>query len=183
MNKIKVSYEYVVDILLDDKSVGLFQGRSEGGCRSLGNRSILFNPQNKNGKNLINKVKKREFFRPFAATILQEEFDNWFYDISVDYSYMSFCVKCKENKLEKIPCVLHVDNTCRIQTINEKQNLHYYNLIKNFNLKSNVPLLLNTSFNLSGYPIVETVEDALKTLNQSCLDYVYFPEINTLIGK
>lgn len=177
-----VSYEYVVDKILDQKIVSLFQGRSEAGARALGNRSLLFDPRVKNGKDIVNVVKKREMFRPFAGTILQEHAHEWFDMLGMDESpFMSFSLRCKKDKIDKIPAIIHVDGSCRIQTLKKEQNFHYYNLISTFYLKTGVPILLNTSFNLAGDPLVETPEDAIDTLKRSKINYLYLPEINMLV--
>jgi carbamoyltransferase len=94
-----------------------------------------------------------------------------------------YAVDCREIFADKIPNVLHIDNTSRIQTINEEQNYHLYNLIKTFYDLTGIPMLLNTSFNLAGNPLVETVKDALKTLKKSNFTYLYFPETQSLISE
>ena len=92
-----------------------------------------------------------------------------------------YAVKCNEGIEEKIPSVIHVDGTCRIQTVTEEQNEHYYKLINAFEKITDVPILFNTSFNLGGDPLVETIEDALDTLNRSDIEYMYLPEIGKLV--
>jgi len=94
---------------------------------------------------------------------------------------MMYAVKCHEGVAEKIPSVIHVDDTCRIQTVTPEQNEHYYNLIDAFEKLSEVPILFNTSFNLGGEPLVETIEDAVKTLNNCDIEYLYLPEIQKLV--
>lgn len=179
-----ISPEEVVDLILDQKVGAIHQGRSECGPRALGNRSILFDPRVPNGKDIVNVIKKRESFRPFAATVLEEYASEWFDMIGLDSSpFMTFSLNVLKGKEEFIPAVIHVDGTCRIQTVNKNQNFHYYNLINCFYEKTNIPMLLNTSFNLAGEPIVETVSDSIRTLHDSKLDYVYFPEITTIVLK
>lgn len=175
-------YKDVVNLLVNQNIVAMFQGRSENGPRALGNRSILFDPRVKNGKDLVNGVKHREYFRPFAGTILEEYTNNWF-DLRGKSSSpsMMYAVNCLPGIEEKIPSIIHVDGTCRIQTVNEKQNKHFYNLIKEFYKETDVPILFNTSFNLGGDPLVETLKDALETLNKSELEYLYLPEYKKLI--
>lgn len=175
----KVSYTDVADIISEGNIVALFQGRSEAGQRALGNRSLLFDPRVENGKDIVNFIKKRETFRPFAGTILHQHVDEYF-DVRglKDCSYMQYAVKSKK---EGIPAILHVDNTCRIQTLTKKQNKHYYNLIMAFYKKTNIPILLNTSFNLAGEPLVETFKDAIHTITNSEINYLYLPEIGTLV--
>jgi carbamoyltransferase len=155
----------------------MFQGRSENGPRALGNRSILFDPTFEDGKDFVNQVKHREYFRPFAATVLAEKADEWFDLRGMKESpSMMYAVNCQKGVAEKVPSVIHVDGTCRIQTVTKEQNENFYNLIKAFEKKKKVPMLFNTSFNLGGDPLVETLEDALDTLKRSQIEYLYLPE-------
>jgi carbamoyltransferase len=176
------SYDEVAKLIRDGNIVTIFQGRSEGGPRALGNRSILFDPTIKDGKDIVNNVKHREFFRPFACSILKEKVNDWF-DLAEreESPHMMYAVDCLPGVKEKIPSVIHVDGTCRIQTVTEEQNEHYYNLISAFEKLSEVPILFNTSFNLGGDPLVETIEDAINTLNNSKIEYMYLPEIQKLV--
>lgn len=187
MLKIKneVSHEdVIVDYILNKKLGAIHQGKSECGPRALGNRSIIFDPRIPDGKKIVNTVKKREQFRPFAATVLEEESNKWFDMINLPSSpFMTFAVDILEDRKKQVPSIVHVDNTCRVQTINQKQNKIYYDLIKTFFDHTGVPMLLNTSFNLAGNPMVEDVSDAIKTLYESELDYVYFPELYLLVSK
>lgn len=178
----KVSYEDVVNLILNQNIVALFQGRSEAGQRALGNRSLLFDPRNPKGKDIVNQIKKRENFRPFAGTILLEESSKWFNMLSLKESpYMQYAVDAYENAIEQVPAIIHADNTCRIQTVTQEQNKHFYNLIQCFFEKTQIPMLMNTSFNLGGEPLVETFKDAIHTLKNSQIEYLYLPEIETLI--
>lgn len=185
MKKIEnVKHNDVAKLLCDKKIVAIFQGRSEAGPRALGNRSMLYTPTDLDGTNHINDVKGREKFRPLAASILHEHANDWFDMMGIDESpYMTFSFKAKESKQHLIPSVIHVDGSCRIQTVKKEQNFHYYELIKNFFELSGVPLLLNTSLNLAGEPIVETVQDALRTFKNSRIDILYFPELDLMIQK
>jgi carbamoyltransferase len=142
----------------------------------------LFNPTYEDGKDFVNEVKHREYFRPFAGTIMQEHVHEWF-DLRgmEDSPYMMYAVNCQPGVEEKIPSIIHIDGTCRIQTVTEEQNKHYYDLIKTFHSKTGVPILFNTSFNLGGEPLVETLEDALWTLQQSDMEYLYLPEYGKLL--
>jgi carbamoyltransferase len=177
-----VKNEYVANLLSGGNIVSVLQGSSEGGPRALGNRSILFDPRVKNGKDIVNIVKKREWFRPFACSILSEHSRNWFDMHCLDESpHMMYALDALPGVKEKIPAVVHVDNTCRVQTVTREQNKHFYDLIQEFYKITGVPLLLNTSFNLAGDPLVETIEDALNTLRKSELEYLYLPEIGKLI--
>jgi len=169
-------------LLVSGEIVSVFQGRSEAGPRALGNRSIIFDPRIPNGKDIVNTVKGREFFRPFAATILKDDCHDWFDMAGLDESpFMMYAVDAKQDKKHLMPSVVHVDGTCRIQTVTEEQNYHFYNLIKSFKTKTGVPLLFNTSFNLAGDAIVETIEHAIDTLKRSDIKYLYLPEHGKLI--
>jgi len=175
-----ISFKEIANLLLKNKIVGLFQGRSEAGPRALGNRSLLMSPLNIANKNKMNNYKQRELFRPLAASILQQEAGKWFDMLGMKESpYMTFSFKCIKNK-NKIPAVIHVDGSCRIQTVTKNQNKHYYNLINEFYKLSKVPMLLNTSFNLAGDPLIETIEDALDTFKKSNLEYLYLSELKML---
>ena len=133
-------------------------------------------------RSIVNAVKRREWFRPFACSIKQDKVNDWF-DLAgrEETPHMMYAVKCHEGVEEKIPSVIHVDGTCRIQTVTPEQNEHYYNLIDAFEELSEVPILFNTSFNLGGDPLVETIEDALLTLRKSDIEYMYLPEIQKLV--
>ena len=176
------SYDDVAKLIREGNIVTIFQGKSEGGPRALGNRSILFDPTIKDGKDIVNGVKKREFFRPFACSILKEKVHDWF-DLAgrEESPHMMYAVDALPGVAEKIPSVIHVDNTCRIQTVTQEQNEHYYNLISAFEKLSDTPILFNTSFNLGGDPLVEEIEDAIDTLKKSDIDWMYMPEIQKLV--
>ena len=167
----------IIDLLTSKNIVAIFQGRSENGPRALGNRSLIFDPTYEDAKDYVNEVKRREYFRPFAGSILEEDVHEWFDLRGMDSSpSMMYAVNCHSGIEEKIPGIIHVDGTCRIQTVNEEQNPLYYNLIKDFKNKTGVPIVFNTSFNLGGEPLVETLEDALWTLQESDIEYLYLPE-------
>jgi carbamoyltransferase len=179
----KTSSKEVADLLSKGKIIALYQGRSESGPRALGNRSILFDPRVKNGKDIVNKVKQREWFRPFAGTVLYEYAGEWFDLRGLKESpFMMYAVNVHENKQNLIPSIVHVDGSCRIQTLTRNQNKNYYDLINEFYKITGVPILFNTSFNLAGDCIVETLEDAQKTLANSDIDYLYLPEFNLLFN-
>ena len=178
----EVNYEDVISLILEGSPVALYQGRSEAGPRALGNRSILYDPRDKNGKDVVNKIKKREWYRPFAGTVLYEKANEWFDMRGLEESpYMLYAVKVRKHRVNRIPAITHVDETCRVQTLKKNQNLHFYNLIKLFYDKTGVPILFNTSLNLSGDPLVETLDDALYTLRNTNLNYLYLPEIKSMI--
>ena len=160
----------------------MFQGRSEAGPRALGNRSILYDPRDPNGKDHVNEIKRREYFRPFAGSILQDHVHEWFDLRGMDETpFMMYAVRCQDGIEEKIPSIIHVDGTCRIQTVTREQNLHYYDLIETFYEKTGCPIIFNTSFNLGGEPLVETLDDALRTLHNSRIEYLYLPEYGLLV--
>ena len=156
-----ILYKRIAKYISEGKIIGWYQGRSESGPRALGNRSILADPTNKQIKEILNKrVKHREWFRPFAPSILKEYVGDYF-DHVTDEKYMLKIAKVKKDKLDLIPSVIHIDNTARLQTVSLEDNKHFYNLIKAFYNITNVPILLNTSFNVAGEPIVESPKDAL----------------------
>ena len=172
----------VVDLMTDKNIVTFYQGRSENGPRALGNRSILFDPTFEDGKDYVNLVKDREYFRPFAGSILAEDVHEWFDLRGMDETpHMMYAVNCQPGIEEKIPSIIHIDGTCRIQTVTEEQNPLYYKLIKAFKEKTGVPIVFNTSFNLGGDPLVETIDDAIMTLVKSDIEYMYLPEHGKLI--
>ena len=174
---------YVVDLITNKNIVSIFQGRSENGPRALGNRSILYDSTDPNGKDHVNAVKRREYFRPFAGSILEEDVHEWFDLRGMESSpTMMYAVNCQPGIEEKIPAIIHVDGTCRIQTVNREQNANYYDLIKTFKEKTGCPIIFNTSFNLGGEPLVETLEDAFWTLQQSEIEYLYLPENGVLVS-
>lgn len=165
-----------VDLLCDGKIIGWFQGRSELGPRALGQRSILCDPRRPDGKAVLNlRVKHREAFRPFAPVILLEEVNNWFEleGQSPESPFMLRVCKFREDRKEQVPAVVHVDDTGRIQTLTKEANGQLYELVKKFYEKTGVPIILNTSFNVMGEPIVETPEDALLTFLSTGLDYCF----------
>ena len=168
----------VVELLAEkEQIVGIWQNHSEWGPRALGNRSILFDPRHVNAKNIVNTVKKRESYRPFACTVLKENASDYFEMLQLEESpFMSFALQCKDRALAEIPTLVHADNTCRIQTVTREQNKNYYDLIKAFGEKTGTPILFNTSFNLGGEAIVESVFDAIDTCNRSDINHLYIPE-------
>jgi carbamoyltransferase len=181
--EMEIAYaEDVAYLIKEGNIVSIFQGRSESGPRALGNRSILFNPTIKNGKDIVNKVKGREYFRPFAGSVLKEYVHEWFDMKGLKESpNMMYAVDVKKDKVDLVPSICHIDNTCRIQTVSREDNSNFYELIEEFHKITDVPILFNTSFNLSGEPLVETIDDALKTLSVSDMEYCWLPEIKILI--
>ena len=178
----EATHEDAVDLISKKNIVAMFQGKSESGPRALGNRSIMYDPRDPKGKDHVNTVKRREYFRPFAGSILKEHVHEWFDLRGMDDTpFMMYAVRCQEGIKEKIPAIIHVDDTCRIQTVTEDVNPHYYNLIKTWYDKTGCPIIFNTSFNLGGEPLVETLDDALRTLANSLIEYLYLPEYGLMI--
>jgi len=176
MFKIIKDSSKAVDLLLQQELVVIFQGHSEWGARALGNRSMLFDPRNPKAREIVNKIKGRQWWRPTAATVLYEYRHDYLDMHTLDESpHMTFAIDAKQKAIDEVPACVHIDNTCRFQTLKREQNPKYYDLIKLFYDKTGVPLLLNTSFNLKGYPIVESFEDALLTLQNSEIKYLYRP--------
>ena len=162
----------VAKLLSEGNLVGWFQGACEIGPRALGNRSILCAPYPKEMKDIINlRIKHRENFRPFAPAILEEKVSEYF-KINEPSRYMLRVPLCQDNVLDKIPATLHVDKSGRVQTVNKSINERFYNLLLEFEKITGVPVLLNTSFNDNGEPIVETPRDAMKMFCKSQLDYL-----------
>ena len=177
-----ITVEEVAKLLTEGNIVAIAQGRSEIGPRALGNRSIIFDPRVKNGKDIVNSVKNREWFRPFAGSVLLEHAKEWFdLDRLEESPYMMYAVDTLPEKIDLIPAIVHVDGTCRIQTVTKKQNKNYYNLIFEFYKLTGIPILFNTSFNLAGDTMVEYMDDALYTIRNSDIPYLYLPEIGKII--
>lgn len=172
----------VIETMRNKNIVALFQGRSENGPRALGNRSLMFDPTFKDGKDFVNEIKRREYFRPFAGSILAEDVHEWF-DLRgmEDSPHMMYAVSCKDGVEEKIPSIIHVDGSCRIQTVSKEDNPIYHRIISKFKEETGVPIIFNTSFNLGGEPLVETLEDCLWTLQQSDIQYLYLPEYGKML--
>jgi carbamoyltransferase len=156
----KMNMEYPIENILNDlikKQISaVATGRAEFGPRALGNRSILADPRDPNIKDKVNEIKQRENFRPFAPVIMEEYANEWF-DMKFISPYMQYTVKCKKPKL--IPSVVHIDGTSRVQTVNESQHKGLYNLLKNWNDISGIPLLLNTSLNVKNQPLLNDHND------------------------
>ena len=191
-----LKYEELIDrtaeFLSNEKAIGWFQGRMEFGPRALGGRSILGDPRSeKMQKNLNLKVKYRESFRPFAPSVLREDLPEWF-EMNVDSPYMLLVANINPNKkiemndeqknlfgIDKlnvkrsdIPAVTHVDYSARIQTVTKNTNSRYYDLISKFKEKTGCPIIINTSFNVRGEPIVNTPKDAFNCFMGTELDYL-----------
>lgn len=170
----KMSYEKIYTVIAKEiesgKIIGWVQGRAEFGPRALGNRSILANPSLAGMKDKINsRVKFREEFRPFAPAILEEKASEYFENYHPT-PYMERVLKIKEDKRDLLKAVNHIDNTGRLQTVSKKSNEHFYNLINEFYKLTDVPVLLNTSFNVMGKPIVNSVNDMAAVFATSGID-------------
>lgn len=183
----KITYEttddeQVIELLNDQKIISVFGGGSESGRRALGNRSILADPRSPDMKDLINeKVKHRQWYRPFAPAILREDVKDWFVR-DIDSPYMGFVIKFKPEMCDKVPAVVHHDGSGRLQTVTEKDNSWFYNLLIKWKKKSGVPILLNTSFN-DREPIVENPTDAISCYLGTEIDYLYFFDEKILVQK
>lgn len=163
-----VTIQKVAEALAQGHIVGWYQGKGEIGPRALGNRSVLMNPTIQNGKDILNqKVKQREAYRPFGATILEERTTDYF-DWSDPSPYMLFV--CDILDKQSFKPITHVDNTCRIQTLDEYQNVDYRRLISSFEKLTGVPMLLNTSLNIGGNPIAGSFSEAFELFYESQLD-------------
>lgn len=163
--------EKVVDLLANEKIVGWCQGRSEIGPRALGHRSILMDPSIHNAKDILNnRIKKRETWRPFAASILREDVEK-ITGKSKDLNYMLHAVPVLSDYIDNLKSVVHIDGTCRFQSVSDSKELHsYYELIKCFKKSTGVFGILNTSFNSSGMPIASSRDDVLKAYASLDLD-------------
>lgn len=172
----------VIELLDKGQIVAVFNGRAESGRRALGNRSILADPRNPAMKDRVNdKVKHRQWFRPFAPSILREDVKNWF-DKDVDSPYMSFVLSFLPEMREKVPAVVHFDGSARLQTVSYDDNPWYHELLQAWKRKSGVPILLNTSFN-DREPICETPKHALNCFLRTDIDCLYFVESRLLVKK
>jgi len=177
-------FDTLVESLTEGKIIGWYQGRTEWGPRALGNRSIIADPRNPKMKEIVNlKIKFREPFRPFAPSVLREEIKNYFEIEKDNYPqrFMLMTYPVKENKKRLIPAVTHVDGTSRLQSVFKEYNPRYHNLISKFKEKTGVGVVLNTSFNLRGEPIVNSPENAINTFLNSGIDLLVLK--NFLIKK
>jgi len=172
----------LIELLDAQKIVAVFGGGSESGRRALGNRSILADPRSEKMKDLINeKVKHRQWYRPFAPSMLREKVSEWFVRDD-DSPYMNIVLSFKDEMKNKVPAVVHKDGTARVQTVTENDNQWYYNFLKNWEIKSGVPIILNTSFN-DREPICETPSHAINCFLGTEIDYLYFYDHGILVEK
>ena len=161
----------IVDGILKDGIVAVAAGRAEYGPRALGNRSILADPRDPNIKDKVNLIKQREMFRPFAPVVMAEHASKWF-DMDFESPYMQYTVKCLQP--ERIPSVVHADGTSRVQTVTKEQHPGLHRVLNKFYLQTGVPVLLNTSLNIKGQPLLNDEKDIL--------DWQTHYEYNILIG-
>jgi carbamoyltransferase len=168
-----------VDLLCDGKIIGWFDGGSELGPRALGQRSILCDPRRPDGKETLNRrVKMREPFRPFAPAVILDEAKNWFeFDGTTQESpFMLRVCEVNPQRKDEVPAIVHADGTGRLQTLTPRTNGRFYELVKRFHERTGVPMVLNTSFNRMGQPIVETPADAIECLLSTGLDCCVFED-------
>jgi carbamoyltransferase len=163
--------QQIVDGILNDGIVAVAVGKAEYGPRALGNRSILADPRDPNIKDKVNLIKQRELFRPFAPVVMAEHASKWF-DMDFESPYMQYTVKCLQP--EKIPSVVHADGTSRVQTVNKDQHRGLWRVLNKFYLQTGVPILLNTSLNIKGQPLLNDEKDVL--------DWQAHYEYNILVG-
>lgn len=162
--------EVLVNDLANGKIVGVVRETSEHGPRALGNRSIMCNPSYENMKDILNsKVKNREWYRPFAPVVRLEDVSTYF-EFEGESRWMSFCPKVKPEWREKLTSITHVDGTARVQTVTKEQNEFLYNLLTDFKEKTGIGVLLNTSFNVNGKPILSTIKDAVTVFQSTKMD-------------
>jgi carbamoyltransferase len=146
----------IIDGILKDGIVAVASGRAEYGPRALGNRSILADPRDRSIKDKVNNIKQRELFRPFAPVVMEECASKWF-EMDFTSPYMQYTVKCLQP--EKIPSVVHIDGTSRVQTVNKDQHRGLWRVLNKFYLQTGVPVLLNTSLNIKGQPLLNDEND------------------------
>jgi carbamoyltransferase len=175
-----LKYSYIENIELEaakslaaGKVIGWHQGRMELGQRALGNRSILGDPRNPGMKDKINKlIKHREWYRPFAPSIL-EEYQDAYFEGGMDSPFMQLVFPIRAQVRDLIPAVTHIDGSGRVQTVSKKSNMRYWKLINEFRKLTNIPMLLNTSFNDNDEPVVCSPKDAIRTFFGTGLEELY----------
>jgi carbamoyltransferase len=168
-------------LLADQKVIGWFQDRSEFGPRALGNRSLIADPRKPEMKDILNsRVKHRQAFRPFAPIVLAERMKEIF-EGDEDSPFMLIAKPVRPEWRDKIPAIVHVDGTARVQTVREATNPMLYRLLKEFEALTGVPVLINTSFNIKGEPIVETPQDAVNCFLTTGVDHLVIHD--TIVSK
>ena len=176
---VKNYHNYIATKCFENRIVGFFNGKLEFGDRALGCRSIFGNPINKRVKDLMNKsIKYREKYRPFAPSVTEEDFEKYFETNNCKQNnYMERVFKIKKFYVDKLPGIAHLDNTARVQTVSKTTNPDFYKILKEFEKISGYPILLNTSFNVNGEPIVCSPDDAINTFFKSGLDVLMLGDI------
>lgn len=170
---LEANLDHIIADLFNNRIVGVVQGNAEHGPRALGNRSIICSPLSPDMKDTLNlKVKHREWFRPFAPIVRLEDVSEYF-EWEGESRWMNFCPKVKPKYLDKIPAIVHVDGTARVQTVTREQNEFIYDLLTLFKEKTGIGVLVNTSFNVDGKPILSTYKDAFKVFDETQLDRLY----------
>lgn len=168
-----VSVDYIVNELCSEKIIGIVQGNSEHGPRALGNRSIVCSPLERKMKDMINeKIKHREFYRPFAPIVRLEDVSEYF-EWEGPSEFMNFCPKVKAQYAHTLPAITHIDRTARVQTITKDKNPLLYEMLTLFKERTGIGVLLNTSFNVNGKPILSTYQEAFKVFDETKLDGLY----------
>jgi len=181
---IDTSSSEVAKLITNGNIVALFQGRSEVGPNALGNRSILFDPTISNGRKILSKLKNKKWFESYSASCLLDYTHDWF-DLAglAESPFMMYAVDVLEDKKTLIPNIVHYDGSCLLQTVTHNQNSNLYDLLVEFNKIKNVPILLNTGFHLENAPLVETLKDAIFTIEKLDINYLWLPDINKLAIK
>jgi predicted NodU family carbamoyl transferase len=179
----ELDLDYVCRLLKMGKIIGVCRGDSEVGPRALGNRSIICDPSFENMKDILNsKVKFREWFRPFAPFCLKEKADLYFESKDFEnFEFMSYAPLVKESYRKKLPSITHIDGTARLQTVTKESHQFFYELLNKFQEYSETNVLLNTSFNIKGFPILTSIEDAIYVLDNTELDCLIIE--NTIVEK
>jgi carbamoyltransferase len=155
--------EQLIETLLKDKIAGVASGRAEFGPRALGHRSLLADPRGPDIKDKVNAIKKRQKFRPFAPAILEEHASSYFHMPTEDIPYMQYTAKCK-NPLE-FPAIVHADGTSRVQTVSKSNSPEFHKFLTEWYNQTGCPMILNTSLNIKGKPMVNTIQDAVNFQN------------------
>jgi carbamoyltransferase len=171
-NAQKTTTKEITNLIKQGNIIGIVQRSSEVGPRALGNRSIICDPSINNMKDILNaKVKFREWFRPFAPVCRLEDKDIYFEDTS-ESEYMSYAPYLKNEYHDKLKAICHIDGTARLQTVTKQQHSLFYDILTEMKQSDKIPVILNTSFNIKGQPILTTIKDALYCLDNTQMDYV-----------
>ncbi|MAE72040.1 MAG: hypothetical protein CME06_16430 [Gemmatimonadetes bacterium] len=176
-SQVEIPAEHAARDIADGRIVGWFQGRMEVGPRALGHRSILADPRDASMKNHINaRVKHREGFRPFAPAVIEERASDYFEVVGPSPFMLEIC-PVRADKRDEIPAVTHIDGSARLQTITDEDTPHFHRLISAFDELTGTPVVLNTSFNVRGEPIVCTPEDAIRCFLGTGIDVLYLEDL------